>query len=118
MKRQAAHPHPGVLGHAVALVQRGALSSQMSQQARARNRPVQDLEGHDTPTPTVDSASVANDVGKALLEVTSPLSPTALYTTTRSSSSTTGINLESTGVCKLFLLDGSAMPRGLLRRDR
>jgi hypothetical protein len=100
---------------------------------RAKIRLLHGVQGYDALTLTVDSSSVANDlaygtvssfvsvasnVGNALLEVTSPLSSVALYTTSRSNSSTTGVNLDSTGVYTLFMLSGSTAPRGFLRRDR
>jgi len=100
---------------------------------RAKIRLLHGVQGYDTLTLTVDSASVANDLaygsvssfvsvasnaGNALLEVSSPLSSTPLYTTSRSNSSTTGISLEATGVYTLFMLSGSTAPRGTLRRDR
>ena len=100
---------------------------------RSKIRLVHGVQGYDTLTLTVDSASVANDlaygsvssfvsvgsnVGNALLEVNSPLSSAALYSTNRPNSSTTGVSLESTGVYTLFMLSGSATPRGFLRRDR
>jgi Domain of unknown function (DUF4397) len=100
---------------------------------RAKIRLVHGVPAYDTLTMTVDSASVANDlaygsissfvsvasnVGNALIEVTSPLATTPLYTTSRSNSSTTGVSLDGTGVYTLFMLSGSSSPRGFLRRDR
>jgi hypothetical protein len=100
---------------------------------RAKIRLVHGVSGHDTLTLTADAVSVANDlaygavssfssvasnVGNAVLEVTSPLSSAPLYTTTRSSSSTTGVSLDGTGVYTVFMLGGNAAPRGFLRRDR
>ena len=118
---------------AVALVNRVTDDNRAAGSSRAKVRLVHGVDGHDTLTLTVDAVSVANDLaygtvssfgsvssntGNAVLEVTSPLATSALYTTTRSSSSTTGVSLESTGVYTLFMLSGSAAPRGFLRRDR
>jgi Domain of unknown function (DUF4397) len=100
---------------------------------RVKMRLVHGVDGYDALTLVVDSVSVANDlalgtassfstigsnVGNALLEVTSPLSATPLYTTQRQNTATTGVTLESTGVYTLFMLSGNAAPRGFLRRDR
>ena len=118
---------------AAAQVNRVTDDNRAASSSRAKVRLVHGVDGHDTLTLTVDAVSVANDLaygsvssfgsvssnaGNAVLEVTSPLSSTALYTTTRSSSSTTGVSLESTGVYTVFMLSGSAAPRGFLRRDR
>jgi len=101
--------------------------------SRAKLRLVHGAQGHDSLTMTVDSAAVASDLaygsassfvgvasnnGNALIEVTSPLLSTPLYTTSRSNSSTTGVSLEGTGVYTVFLLGGGSSPRGFLRRDR
>jgi hypothetical protein len=123
-----------VYGDAVnSFVNRVTDDNRAAASSRAKIRLVHGVTGHDTLTLTADSVSVSNDlffgsvsnftsvasnVGNAVLEVTSPLSSTALYTTTRASSSTTGVSLDSTGVYTLFMLSGSAAPRGFLRRDR
>lgn len=118
---------------ALGFVNRVTDDNRAAASGRAKIRLLHGVQGYDTLTLTVDSASVANDlaygsvssfvsvgsnVGNALLEVSSPLSSTALYTTSRASSSTTGISLESAGVYTLFMLSGSTTPRGFLRRDR
>ncbi len=118
---------------ATAFVNRVSDDNRAATSGRAKIRLVHGVLGYDALTLTVDSASVANDLaygsvssfvsvannsGDALLEVTSPLSSTALYTTSRPNSSSTGISLESTGVYTLFMLTGSSAPRGFLRRDR
>jgi hypothetical protein len=123
-----------VYGHTgSAAINRVSDDNRAAAAGRAKVRLVHGVEGHDALSLTVDSVSVANDLalgaiddfssvganlGNATLEVTSPLQASPLYTTTRPSSSTTGVSLESTGVYTVFMLSGNAAPRGFLRRDR
>ncbi len=98
---------------------------------KGKLRLVHGAEGHDTLSLSLDSLALADAVvgsatayqsvnpnsGNALIEVSSPLSATPLYTTARSSGST-GVSIESQGVYTVFLLGGGSTPRGLLRRER
>ncbi|MEW6704959.1 MAG: DUF4397 domain-containing protein [Pseudomonadota bacterium] len=98
---------------------------------KGKLRMVHGAEGHDLLSLALDSLAVADagygvatsyyavnpNSGNALIEVTSPLSSTPLYTTARTSGST-GVSIESQGVYTVFLLGGGSAPRGMLRRER
>lgn len=100
--------------------------------SKGKIRLIPAAEGYDTLSLAVDSVSVANEVptgtastfttvnsnsGNALIEVTSALSSTPLYTTAKSSGST-GVSIDSQGVYTMFMLGGGSTPRGILRKDR
>jgi hypothetical protein len=100
--------------------------------SKGKIRLVPAAEGYATLSLAVDSVSVANEVptgtastfasvntnsGNALIEVSSALSSTPLFTTAKSSGDT-GVSIDSQGVYSMFMLGGSSTPRGILRKDR
>lgn len=100
--------------------------------SKAKIRLVHGAERDTTLSLAVDSVSVSSEVpigtgssfsqvatnsGNALIEVTSALSNTPLYSTAKSSGST-GVSIEAQGVYSVFMLDGNSTPRGLLRKER
>jgi Domain of unknown function (DUF4397) len=99
---------------------------------KAKLRLVHGAEGYNALSLSLDNVSVADQVGygvastaaqvapnsgNALVEVTSSLSNTPLYTTTKSSGST-GVTIDTLGVYSVFMLSGNATPRGVLRKER
>lgn len=104
-----------------------------SNTARAKMRLVHGVQGHESLSLALNAVSVASDVpygtasawanvltnadGNAILEVTSPLSNSPLYTTERTSG-TSGLNISARGVYTAFMLGGNSEPKGILRQER
>jgi hypothetical protein len=101
--------------------------------SRAKMRLVHGLPGYDNLGLSLNSLSVLSDVaygsgsswasvvastdGNAIVEVTTPLSSTPLFTTEKSGSSS-GLNIAEQGVYTMFMLGGNADPKGVLRKER
>lgn len=104
-----------------------------SNTARAKMRLVHGLQGHESLSLTLNAVAVASDVpygtasawanvltnsdSNAILEVTSPLSNTPLYTTEKTNG-TSGLNISAQGVYTVFMLGGNSEPKGILRQER
>jgi Domain of unknown function (DUF4397) len=100
--------------------------------SKAKMRLVHGGEGYSSLSLALDSVSVASEVpfgqastftqvtpnkGNALVEVTSALSNTPLYTTVKTSGDT-GVSIDAQSVYTVFMLGGNAAPRGLMRKER
>lgn len=104
-----------------------------SNTARAKMRLIHGASGHDSLSLSLNAVAVASDIpygtssswasvlpntdSNALLEVTSPLSNTPLYTTEKTSG-TSGLNITAGKVYTVFMLSGNSEPKGILYQDR
>jgi Domain of unknown function (DUF4397) len=99
---------------------------------KAKIRLIHGAAGYNSLSLTVDSIAVSTEIpygtaspfsllntnsGNALVEVSSPLSNTPLFTTARASGNT-GVSIDAQGVYSMFMLSGNSSPRGVLRKER